>query len=333
MRKEYKIIDIFKFLFAIGVVAIHCQVFNNANIVSWITLHSVLRLAVPFFFCTSGFFFYKSLEQKKDVKKTTYSFLKRISIPFVFWTVLNFPIAVYEYYNLGYGSLRIILSILKRLIFYPWASMWFLSSLIMAVVLVIPFYKKNKLKNAIIIGMIMYLIASLFNTYYFLIEGTSIQSIVDFILKVISSAKNGFTEGLYFLSVGMYISSLETKNKINYNFNSYLSILFYALLIIEILLTKNVSHADDNSMYIFYLFFVPCLVVLISKYNINKSTIIFRNLSSGIYFSHRFILGIITIFFSSLNSICVFIVTTLVVLIILLILYKIDNRKINMLIK
>ena len=49
MKKEYSMIDIFKFIFAIAVVVLHSKIFSNNTIISWLITHGILRLAVPFF--------------------------------------------------------------------------------------------------------------------------------------------------------------------------------------------------------------------------------------------------------------------------------------------
>lgn len=55
--KEYNLIDLLKFLFAICVVGIHTNIAGNSkSTFQWYILNCVFRLAVPFFFCLFGFF-------------------------------------------------------------------------------------------------------------------------------------------------------------------------------------------------------------------------------------------------------------------------------------
>ena len=78
---------------------------------------------------------------------------------------------------------------------------------------------------------------------------------------------------------------------------------------------------------------IPSLFILLGSINISKNTTIFRNYSTGIYFYHRFVLGIITLYISATESLLIFFITLFIVVICLTILYKIDNKKINLLIK
>lgn len=335
--KKYTLIDIFKLVFAIGIVAIHAKIFDSNKTINWLALHGIFRLGVPFFFVASGYFFYKKLERNGNFKLVLNKYIKRLLIPYIFWLVLNLPFVVYKYYSGGNSILKIIIKLIRDLIFYPWGAMWYLLALMVAVIIIVPFYKKNKLKNIVIIGSILYLFALICNTYYFLVEGTFFQSIIDNILKVIESSRNGIFEGLYFVSVGMYISKLSDDKKISYKKNNIIFIISYLLLIIEILLTKNYVHRDDHSLFIMFIVLIPSLFIFLSQFNLNLNTIKFRNYSTGIYFSHRFVLAGTELILGMLNitisNLLLFIIVLSIVLIMLTIVYKINNKYINYVVK
>lgn len=333
MKKNMSLVDIFKLLFAIGIVAIHSKLFIGNSIYEWVFLHAALRLAVPFFFCTSGYFFYLSLKKGNSIKQVTYKYLKRIMIPFVFWLLLNLPIVIYNYHQEGLKISNMIAKIFRSLIFYPWGALWYLLALMVAIVFIIPFYKRNKLTLIVWIGAILYLFCLICNTYYFVVDGTAIQKIIDGMLTIISSARNGIFEGIYFVSSGMLVAKYSEEKKINFKLNNYLFFVLYALLVVEIILTKNCIHKDDHSLFIMLIPVIPSLLILLGQFSFKTNTISFRNYSAGIYFSHRFVLGIVTIIMSTSSSIVTFMVTMIVILLCLYILYSIDNNKINYLIK
>ena len=53
-------IDLMKLFFAICIVAIHTGLLNQfSSATNWYIMHMIFRLAVPFFFITSGYFFGK----------------------------------------------------------------------------------------------------------------------------------------------------------------------------------------------------------------------------------------------------------------------------------
>lgn len=85
-RDKYEIIDILKFIFAIFVVGIHTHIMSNPNSTyQWYILHIFFRIAVPFFFSTSGFLFGKKyIENKENLKEISKIQIKRLLIPFIF---------------------------------------------------------------------------------------------------------------------------------------------------------------------------------------------------------------------------------------------------------
>lgn len=336
-HKELQYIDIAKVLFAVGIVAIHSDVLAGTNIVDWTIMHAILRLAVPFFFCASGYFFYRSLKKTDDVRTATKKYLKRLLIPFCFWLLVNLPIIIIKYVQQGNSFTEILSEIGKGLAFYPWGAMWYIAALMVSILLVIPFYKKNRLKTAVIVGGALYLVGLLFNTYYFVVEGTVLQRVVDTTLQTTISMRNGLFEGLFFVSAGMYIAQRSCNGAmISRKKNMAILIISYLLLITEIVLTRKLTHADDHSLFISFIVVIPSLFIFLSQLPPLRRKIdtkILRNYSSGIYFSHRFVLGTITLLLPANSPVLYFSLTLFIVVTGLAIFYKIDNEKINYLIK
>ena len=76
--KNYTLIDYAKLFFAVCIVVIHTDVFLSTRLSSWMILHGICRLAVPFFFITSGFFFGKKLLISKNIKQDLVKYCKRL---------------------------------------------------------------------------------------------------------------------------------------------------------------------------------------------------------------------------------------------------------------
>ena len=337
MKKQKGYIDVLKLFFAVGVVAIHTLCFAGTDTPSWLFMHAVLRLAVPFFFCVSGYFFYKSLKKEKNPISTRNKYLKRLLPPYLFWLAVNLPLVIIQYAMRGDGLKEIILKVGRGFLFYPWGALWYVLALIVAILIIVPFYQRKKLKTITIIGLVLYLIGLVFNTYYFLVDGTALQKGVDTILLITASMRNGIFEGLFFVATGMYVAKFEETKKITRRACLISFLISYVILIIEILLTKNLAHTDDHSLFISFVFVIPRLVMLLSKYNTSFKSTTFRNYSTGIYFSHRFILALLSILVFGVTERTdiapyVFLTTLTIDVIMLAILYKINNEKINHLI-
>ena len=96
---KYNSIDILKFIASFFVVMIHVSMFSDVNpYLNLFITHGVARLAVPLYFLTSAFFFYKNNmnltgeEQKNSLLKYT----KRMAILYVSWFVISLPMTVYN---------------------------------------------------------------------------------------------------------------------------------------------------------------------------------------------------------------------------------------------
>ncbi len=250
--------------------------------------------------------------------------------------ILNYPLKVYSYYK--YGFFKVILLTIRDLVFYPWGAMWYISALIIATCICYFFYKKNKLPQLCLIGLLLYLFALLCNNYYFVSNNSILRIIIDNYLKIAVSARNGIFEGILFVSTGMLISSkIDLINKINKNRLILFDIIFFILLIIEIIILYPYEYADDGSLFLNYIFLVPIIFCTLLKYQTSIDTIKVRNYSTGIYFSHRFIINILTLFSMiikySLSNTLIFALTILCVFIGLKLLYSLNNKYINMVIK
>lgn len=340
MKKQYSAIDILKLFFSICVVGIHTLIMQNENSnLEWGILHGVFRLAVPFFFVCSGFFLgiklYKSTtigDGLKEIKK----YIKRLAIPFVCWMIIELPIQIYTYRKESF--IAILLKLIRKIIFYPWGALWYVLAVIIAIIIIIPFYRRDKIKNAMIIGGVLYIFALICNNYYFLVENTVIQKIVDIYLKICISSRNGVFVGLYFVSTGIYIAKL-TQNGVNLNNlkNKLLFVISYILLLGEIFLIKGQHYKDDHALFIMFIILIPEMFIFFMNLNIKIDTKIIRNYSTGIYFMHAFIRDIIKAILlitnSSINCWLMFGSVVTISTILLTILYKVNNKYINMIIK
>lgn len=141
MRKQYSGIDITKLICAIMVIAIHTQPFIR-NV--WLDRGAgvITRLAVPFFFVTTGFFL--DFSDTKMVKKYVF----RLLVLYAVWTVIYLPFSS--------------LSISKLLLTGVVGHLWYIPAAMLAVLLTwfvrIP-------KRAIVISGVLMIVGTLASTY------------------------------------------------------------------------------------------------------------------------------------------------------------------------
>lgn len=96
MKKEYKLVDLFKLISAFLVVGIHTNPFVN-NVWCDRLFSLITRVPVPFFFTAAGFFFFlsaKGLPTKEKIKK----YILRIFILYLIWFLIYLPFSLSHIY-------------------------------------------------------------------------------------------------------------------------------------------------------------------------------------------------------------------------------------------
>ena len=345
-KKNYNLIDILKFFFMLCVIAIHCHIELIFGRAGWYILHCIFRLAVPFFFIASGFFFAAKLENLGGgLQQTVKSYIKRILVPFLFYVALNISLDVFlKIINNYQFSIKWFIRTFHRILFDPPGAMWFLSACIFGIIFLYPFLKKNKINLAIFIGIFLYSFALICNTYYYIIKDIPFfSSMMESYVKFFKTPRNGLFVGFFDLAIG--IKCYEINKRWNTKHNKIVcsaSPILFLLLCAEIYFAwQNRDFLmDDHSLFIFLPYFVACIFLIALHIPYPKEQMsILRNLSSGMYFMHRFVLSVISIVLIHLtpdfadSPVIKFMLTTFISFLLCLIGYKVNNTRINLLIK
>lgn len=307
MNKEVNAIDLFKLFFAIGIVGIHSGIIRIIPVpIDYYIMKLWFRIGVPYFFIASGYFFDKKLKfdaPSENISRAI-SFCSRLLIPLLIWSNLRLAKDLLQDIRSNNNWQSQVIIDIHNNIFYPKAGMWFVASMMLAALIISILYKHEAL--LIILAIIGYSFALITNSYYFLIEGTAFQILVDTYLQYFVSARNGLFVGLSFFGTGIFISRRE-KNGIRFNaFQSY--IIFIVLLvayILEILLLFGKMSADDNSIFISSALVSGSLFIASKNikmpYNKNVS-IVMRDLSKYIFFTHSFVMSYLSFVISRITQ-------------------------------
>lgn len=322
----YGMIDVLRLVFAIAVVSIHTMVFQSINENLRIaTSMGLARLAVPFFFIVSGYFLYNRINSEKEPKST----LKRLLILYVTWVLIEiislFPIVLS---NLGAPPIVLI----ERLLFIGiTGSLWYISSLIMAIAIISPLLKRNKILPLLIIGFILYVFGMSGDTYYCLFENTMLNPLLKGYTSIFMLPQIGFTESILFISLGTLISKYKLNEKVKRA--GSLSVLSIILLLIETFVLNKTCIAKDANMYLSAIIAAPLIFIWginCSKKISTKMSKACREYSLGIYCSHQIIMIWIAMFAPMLftNTMIRFICTLSISTLLITILRKTRIRKI-----
>ncbi|MBQ2886787.1 MAG: acyltransferase [Alphaproteobacteria bacterium] len=293
-------VDIAKFFFSICIVLLHTSAIDFiGEVPSFYVTRIVFRMAVPFFFVCSGFFLATKIwDNRENMKGAIRKYVIRLGIWILVFESINLFLEVIEYIYKGTFDFEAIIEIIKHVLFYPYGALWYLQASLIGVILLYPFLKRKKETVALICGIILYVWALICNNYYFVVENTSINVVVEGYMDIFISARNGLFVGFIFLLIGIitYPFYKYAKEKINMTYHAMALIICVILYCFEIYCLFDKSYLDDGALYIMQLLLIPVLLTwllrLKCEIDISKSLKL-RNLSTGIYLLHRPIIMII----------------------------------------
>lgn len=292
-KKTMPYIDILKFVFAILIFLLH------KGILSLIPYYSVMqavtaRIAVPFFFVASGYFFANKLiylQSIEERKATTYNYCKRLGSKLLIFEPISIIILTAGRLVEHMALKDILSTTIKEILFYPRGALWYIQAVIIAAIIMFPFIHFKKEKTAIIPAVLFYIFALFGNRYNFMIKGTFFGSFMDVYEGIFITVRNGVFEGIPFMLCGCLIARYQDfLRALKGRILIYICIFSFIIVVFENLLLRPYTGHDDNSLYISYLIAVPSLfsVALFALDNnkFGEKTKVFRNLSTSIYLLH-----------------------------------------------
>ena len=105
--KQYKSLDIAKFICAILIIILHTAPFSSySKILTFGFRNIVTVIAVPFFFATSGFLLFKKVESLEDRARDSYikKYLSRLIIMYLIWSAVYFGFVVIKWVRKGFSA-------------------------------------------------------------------------------------------------------------------------------------------------------------------------------------------------------------------------------------
>lgn len=271
-RRKYNSLDICKILMAICVVAIHTHPFEHCTTIIVNNIYdSFVRMAVPFFFLSSGFLLAQKFETAFTSSKniaTARKYLLKIVKMYVVWTVVYLPMALYHFISSGKGALKSVLLYIRGFVFvgeqYNSWHLWYLLSTIYALVFIlILLYLKVSPKKAITFSSIIFLI-SIGIDYLSAYTGNS-NTFIELFIKMIkvSIGSGRILTGLFYLPLGCFLVQKQPNLKVSWSMlvsgyllnvfvqNSYWSSFFVAISSIGLFCVINTIALPDSRVYPF----------------------------------------------------------------------------------
>lgn len=271
-RKNYWALDVAKVICAIFLVSAHfaSEWAKFPTLIDY--LFSVYIIAVPFFFCCSGFLFFtkiNALETKEEKKKYFISYQKRIWIIYGVWSAVYFPFIIASWVRnniLTWGQFLKWLHM--AVVFQTYATIWFLPALAVGIALTYLLVTKvKKTWGCVVICAVLYLIGSFGYSYDFLFRGTFIGRIYEGYVLAFKTTRNGLFNAVPFLYMGYTFTRKSVMaKKENFIKNGGIVVACFLVVVAESFFLKlqfNISGMDFIFALVpFTYFFMKALLSL-----------------------------------------------------------------------
>lgn len=285
--KSYAGIDYFRFIAALLIIAIHTSPLAPfSEIGDFILTRIVARLAVPFFFMTSGFFLisrytYDNRRLKKFLKRTAFIYAAAI--------LIYLPVNIYnDYFSMD----QLLPNMIKDLVFDgTMYHLWYLSASILGAVIAWHLVKKAGYPKALIVTGMLYLVGIFGDSYYGVLENAAgFNSFYQLIFQISDHTRNGIFFAPVFFVLGGCIA--DCKCRLSFGKSICVFIGSFLLMLAEGMLLHHYKLQRHDSMYVFLLPAVFGLFFMLLQFR-GKRRAGLRNISLIVYVIHPMMIIVI----------------------------------------
>lgn len=315
-------VDIFRYVCALMVVAIHTHPFEDVDpTLGYIFTQILPRMGVPFFFAVAGYFYIQKLESGK---KCFWPYMKRLLITYGLWTVFYYGL---DFVQFGYKNIGpFLIDCVKRFfIFGSRGHFWFFPALIFSVCLATALYKLKCKKLIVPIGLVLYVIGCLGSGYYQL--GKALFGWL-YSFSQYELIRRVLLMGFPFFSCGLLAARLKLGKSMPYALGGAA-----ALWLGEILLVNGLKLSSNIVLTPFlYALVLVTLVALLEHPAANRQrlSVMCRVSANFTYYSHPFV--ILCLKLLPLTETPIFALTLCLCADASLVIYKLNNKYINYLV-
>ncbi len=292
--QTYPALDILKFILAMSVLIIHFQPLKDfSQMAHHLSSDSLPRLAVPFFFMSTGYLIKDAMGDWDKLKRR----LIKIAKLWFIWSLVYLP---FRLIGMGFNDLPILQDmylLLKDILFQGvFIHLWYLPAVIFALVVLFVLLKKLSIQHILVLSFVLFLLGSLADAYTGLFStGSLMKGLIDAYLGIFITSRNGLFFGFFFVALGYYIHVTKLHQKVQSDQWMLWFVLSLVLLFGELIWLLSVSEPFDFNMRIGIVPSVVFLFMWALQHEFFESfeTSWYRTMSSVIYFSHFLVFYIV----------------------------------------
>ena len=291
--RQYKGIDVFKFIMALLVVVLHTHPLYGVNAgLNILTADVISRIAVPFFFAASGFLLQEQIDGgDEETRDVLGRYIRKILGLYCIWTIIYLPIIVYvKILDSDDALIRSMLMLLRDFVFVgSYAHLWYLPAAAAGVAVVYTLKKYVGERETALILLGLFLVGLLTQSYFGLLTyavdpGGILWKMMKAVKKVMVTCRNGIFFGSIFIYMGTWIAKSDfTIKKWKAVVGLAVSVLLFS---IEAAYLRAAGFVREEDMYLMLLPVVFFLVIIAVQTSVNGGTVFFRKMSMNIYYVH-----------------------------------------------
>ena len=265
------------------IVVLHCRPLSAYPHLDYF-LTGICRIAVPFFFIASSYFFFKS-------DKNIWTFVKRLLLLYFAWFIIELPLTIQRFFidtdkSLLYNCFLFFRGLFINSTFY---ASWFITALWQGVLIVWWLSKRINYKWLFGIGIICFILACMWSMYRETINGTVIWPYFK-VFGVLLAPSNSFIVAIPYCIIGKYLAehpnlSIKRKGAV---------IPISLILALELWLCRDIGYMSDS--YFSLILISPFLFLLLLNWDVSINPTIskyLRNCSILIYLLHLPVLNLL----------------------------------------
>lgn len=253
-NKSFAGIDYFRFIAALLIVAIHTSPLADISKTGdFILTRMICRVAVPFFFMTSGFFLISRYGY--DAKKLI-CYIKKTLILYGVAILIYIPINIYN----GYFLMEPLLPNIIRDILFDGTlyHLWYLPASIIGGIIAWYLVKTLDYKKAFAVALALYCIGLFGDSYYGIGEKNAVLKYVyHLIFQLSEETRNGIFFAPIFFIMGGFVADLRQSLSLRVSIYGFAVSIW--LLVLEAMTLHFFKLQRHDSMYVFLL---PCMYFL-----------------------------------------------------------------------
>lgn len=280
---DTRFLNIMKLLMAFFVMVVHFSPFKTIDpLLHFISIHGFTRIAVPFFFLSSGYLLSEAGKISNDRLKKT---LRKLVSLYLFWTLLHLPLIIIEASHFSVNESSWITLSRSFLFEGSFLHLWYLLASIIGLIFITTLLKWFSIKTVTLISLILFIFGVLGDSYYgFSVGLRGLSEVMNVLFQFIRTTRNG----LFFAPIFLILGMLLKKYPINLSKRSITSILLITLFIsmVEILWLRSLFWARDYNLTFSILPLSLIVFMLSLQIKVSFDTTRYKEIATTLFYIH-----------------------------------------------